>query len=90
MNEKYNTYTNKKDVLKRLTQLRKDVFNYADYNHYSLYDYNVELTLKNLDELIESVDSPNEKYGLGHVINTINEDDDLYVPSDEWVDEDED
>ena len=79
MNEKYNTYTNKKDVLKRLTQLRKDVFNYA-----------VELTLKNLDELIESVDSPNEKYGLGHVINTINEDDDLYVPSDEWVDEDED
>ena len=40
--------------------------------------------------IIITADSPNEKYGLGHVINNINEDDDLYVPSDEWVDEDED
>jgi len=43
-----NTHTNKKEVLERLNKLREDVFDYADYNHYSLYDYNVELTLNTL------------------------------------------
>ena len=66
-----NTHTNKKEVLERLNKLREDVFDYADYNHYSLYDYNVELTLNTLDEVIEAVETPNEKYGVRHIVNRI-------------------
>lgn len=90
MNKKYNTHTNKKEVLERLSKLKEDVFNYADYNHYSLYDYNVELSLKKLDEVHEALSTKNEKYGLNHIINNIVDDENIYVPSDEWVDEDED
>ncbi len=66
-----NTHTNKKEVLEKLTKLREDVFDYADYNHYTLYDYNVELTLRKLDEVIEAVEMPNEKYGVHHIVNNI-------------------
>ena len=66
-----NTHTNKKEVLERLNKLREDVFDYADYNHYTLYDYNVELTLNTLDEVIEAVETPNEKYGVRHIVNRI-------------------
>ena len=66
-----NTHTNKKEVLERLNKLREDVFDYADYNHYTLYDYNVELTLDTLDEVIEAVEMPNEKYGVRHLVNRI-------------------
>lgn len=87
----YNTHTTKKEVLKILNKLKKDVFDYADYNHYTKYDYNVELTLEKLDEAIEMVETPNKKYGIKHVINKIVEskEDTVYVPSDDWVDEDE-
>ena len=67
----YNTHTIRKEVLKRLNELKKDVFDYADYNHYTLYDYNVELTLDKLDDAIEAVNMPNEKYGVRHIINRI-------------------
>ena len=80
----YNTHTTKKEVLKILNQLRKDVFDYADYNHYMEYDYNVELTLDRLDDLIEAVNMPNEKYGKNHTINKHIED--IYVPESDWVD----
>tara|TARA_Y100000310_G_C20546816_1_gene746006 strand:+ start:685 stop:927 length:243 start_codon:yes stop_codon:yes gene_type:complete len=66
-----NTHTNKKEVLERLNKLREDVFDYADYNHYTLYDYNVELTLNTLDKVIEAVETPNEKYGVRHIVNRI-------------------
>ena len=87
-----NTHTTKKEVLEILNKLKKDVFDYADYNHYTLYDYNVELTLNKLKETIEAVESPNKKYGIKHVVNRIVEskEDNLYVPSGDWVDEDED
>ena len=64
-----NTHTNKKEVEERLKKLRKDVFDYADYNHYTIYDYNVELTLKKLDEVYEALSTTNEKYGKNHRIN---------------------
>ena len=66
-----NTHTTKKEVLEKLTKLREDVFDYADYNHYTLYDYNVELTLRKLDEVIEAVETPNKKYGVRHIVNNI-------------------
>jgi hypothetical protein len=79
-----NTHTTKEEVLKVLNKLKKDVFDYADYNHYMEYDYNVELTLNRLDDLIEAVNMPNEKYGKNHTINKHIED--IYVPESDWVD----
>lgn len=84
----YNTHTTKKEVLEILNKLKKDVFDYADYNHYTKYDYNVELTLDRLDDLIEAVNMPNEKYGKTHTINTPTED--IYVPESDWDDSTDD
>jgi len=61
---------NKAEVLLKLEELRKGVFDYADYNHYSKYDYNVELTLTKLDEVMEALSTSNEKYGVNHIINS--------------------
>ena len=67
----YNTHTNKEEVLERLNDLKKDVLDYADYNHYMEYDYNVELTLKKLDEVYEALSTTNENYGKNHRINKL-------------------
>ena len=67
---KMNKHTTKEEVLGVLTKLRENVLSYADYNHYMEYDYNVELTLDRLDELIKSVEMPNKKYGIHHTINS--------------------
>tara|TARA_R110001606_G_C14938152_1_gene598900 strand:+ start:236 stop:499 length:264 start_codon:yes stop_codon:yes gene_type:complete len=85
-----NTHTTKQEVLERLNELKKDVLDYADYNHFTEYDYNVELTLKKLDEVYESLSTKNVKYGLNHTINNIVRNNDIDISSDEWVDEDED
>ena len=61
---------NKAEVLLKLEELRKGVFDYADYNHYSEYDYNVELTLTKLDGVMEALSTSNEKYGMNHIINS--------------------
>ena len=61
---------NKAEVLLKLEELRKGVFDYADYNHYTEYDYNVELTLSGLDDVIKVLSSGNEKYGVNHIINS--------------------
>ena len=66
-----NKHTTKEEVLNVLTKLREDVLSYADYNHYMEYDYNVELTLVTLDNVIEAVEMPNEKYGVNHIINSL-------------------
>ena len=77
------------NILKEiLNKLKKDVFDYADYNHYTKYDYNVELTLGRLDDLIEAVNMPNEKYGTNHTINKDVED--IYVSESGWDDETDD
>jgi|TARA_R110002167_G_scaffold129660_2_gene312718 hypothetical protein len=68
---KMNKHTTKEEVLNVLTKLREDVLSYADYNHYMEYDYNVELTLVTLDNVIEAVEMPNEKYGVNHIINSL-------------------
>lgn len=68
---KMNKHTTKEEVLNVLTKLREDVLSYADYNHYMEYDYNVELTLVTLDNVIEAVEMPNEKYGVKHIINSL-------------------
>ncbi len=61
----------KNELLNRLEGLKDKVFNYGDYHHYTKYDFNVQKTLKKLDEVIKAVKSGNKNYGVNHLINNI-------------------
>tara|TARA_R110002012_G_scaffold321687_2_gene550768 strand:- start:35 stop:346 length:312 start_codon:yes stop_codon:yes gene_type:complete len=66
----------KNEVLDRLEGLKDKVFKYGDYHHYTKYDFNVQKTLKKLDEVIKAVKSGNTNYGVKHLINNIIDEDD--------------